>query len=47
MRQYSPVDSFRDDPGELSDADRAAFHEGMISSGTRTSEKDIDEVLYG
>lgn len=41
------IDSFR---GELTDIDadaRAAFHDGMISSGTRTAEEDIDEILYG
>lgn len=31
----------------VSQAERQAFHEGMIASGTETSEEDIDEILYG
>ena len=41
------VDSFRDEVGELTDADRTAFHEGMVSSGVETREADVDDVLYG
>lgn len=41
------IDSFRDDLTELDTVERSAFHEGMISSGTQTSEGDIDEILYG
>lgn len=31
---------------QLDAADRSAFHEGMITSGTETTEADIDEELY-
>jgi len=41
------VDSFRDAPEELSDEELSAFNEGMISSGVRTEEDDIDDILYG
>lgn len=41
------VDSFRDEGPSLSEADRRAFHEGMVSSGRSTAEEDIDDVLYG
>jgi len=41
------VDSFRDEHIPVSDTDREAFHDGMISSGTSTAEDDIDDVLYG
>jgi hypothetical protein len=41
------VDSFREDRVPLADAEREAFHEGMVSSGVATSEADIDDVLYG
>mgnify|MGYP000442276250 CR=1 FL=1 len=41
------VDSFRDERVPVSDTDREAFHDGMISSGTSTAEDDIDDVLYG
>jgi predicted transcriptional regulator len=41
------VDSFREERVPLADAEREAFHEGMVSSGTTTSEEDIDDVLYG
>jgi len=41
------VDSFRENRVPLADAEREAFHEGMVSSGAATSEADIDDVLYG
>ncbi len=41
------IDSFRDERVPVSDAERAAFHEGMISSGVETREEDIDDILYG
>jgi predicted transcriptional regulator len=41
------VDSFREERVPLADAEREAFHEGMVSSGVTTSEEDIDDVLYG
>ena len=41
------VDSFREERVPVSDGDRDTFHGGMVSSGTSTSEDDIDEILYG
>ncbi|MFB6220953.1 MAG: hypothetical protein ABEH90_05895 [Halolamina sp.] len=41
------IDSFRDEQVPVSDAEREAFHEGMVSSGVSTAEEDIDDVLYG
>lgn len=41
------VDSFREERVPLADAEREAFHEGMVSSGVTTSEADVDDVLYG
>lgn len=41
------IESFRDDLPELGPDDREAFHDGMIASGTRTTEEDIDAELYG
>ncbi|SNZ04331.1 hypothetical protein SAMN06269185_0525 [Natronoarchaeum philippinense] len=41
------LDSFREERVPVSESDRRAFHEGMVSSGTATSEEDIDDVLYG
>ena len=41
------IDSFRDGRVPLSSDERERFHEGMISSGSTTSEDDIDDVLYG
>jgi len=41
------VDSFREERVPVSESDRDAFHDGMVSSGTTTSEDDIDDVLYG
>jgi predicted transcriptional regulator len=41
------VDSFHAERVPLDDAEREAFHEGMVSSGATTSEEDIDDVLYG
>jgi hypothetical protein len=40
------VDSFRT-TGSLSPEDVDAFNRGQISSGVRTDEADIDEILYG
>lgn len=41
------VDSFRDERVPVPETDRDTFHEGMVSSGVKTSEEDIDDVLYG
>jgi hypothetical protein len=41
------IDSFRQERVPVTDADREAFHEGMVSSGVETAEEDIDDVLYG
>lgn len=41
------IDSFRDSPVFLSDAEVERFNRGMISSGVETDEEDIDDVLYG
>lgn len=41
------VDSFREARVPLSESQREAFHDGMVSSGVTTSEEDIDDVLYG
>ena len=41
------IDSFREQRVPVSQSEREAFHEGMISSGVETSEEDIDEILYG
>ncbi len=41
------VDSFREERVPLSRIERETFHEGMVSSGTTTTEEDIDDVLYG
>ncbi len=41
------IDSFREERVPVSETDREAFHDRMISSGTSTSEDDIDDVLYG
>jgi len=41
------LDSFRTERVPVPESDRDAFHEGMVSSGTKTSEDDIDDVLYG
>jgi hypothetical protein len=40
------VDSFRENCVPLSESERGAFHEGMVSSGVTTTEDDIDDVLY-
>jgi hypothetical protein len=41
------IDSFRESPFPLSDAEREQFHEGRGSSGVETSEDDIDDIIYG
>jgi len=41
------VDSFRDASTALSDAELARFNDGQISSGVKTTEDDIDDILYG
>lgn len=41
------VDSFREKRVPVPESERNAFHEGMVSSGTTTTEADIDDVLYG
>lgn len=41
------INSFHDERVPVGEDERAAFHEGMISSETTTIEDDIDDVLYG
>ncbi len=41
------VKSFRDERVPVSETDREQFHEGMVSSGVKTREADIDDILYG
>lgn len=41
------VDSFREERVPVPEPDRETFHEGMVSSGVKASEEDIDDVLYG
>lgn len=41
------IDSFREERVPVAEAEREAFHKGMVSSGTTTTEADIDDVLYG
>jgi hypothetical protein len=41
------IDSFRDERVPLAESERETFHDGMISSGTTTTEEDIDDELYG
>jgi hypothetical protein len=40
------IDSFRESPFPLSDAEREQFHDGMGSSGVETTEDDIDDIIY-
>lgn len=41
------LESFRDDFEGVDESAREAFHEGTVSSGVRTAEEDVDDVLYG
>jgi hypothetical protein len=41
------VDSFRSSTVPLSAAEKEAMQDGRFSSGVRTEEDDIDEILYG
>jgi hypothetical protein len=41
------VDSFGDGTRTLSEDEIDQFNSGMISSGVKTDEEDIDEILYG
>lgn len=41
------LDSFREERVPISEGERETFHEGMVSSGKKTAEDDIDDVLYG
>jgi hypothetical protein len=41
------IDGFRDGSDSLSTNEVEQFNEGMISSGVKTDEDDIDEILYG
>ena len=41
------VESFREGEKTLTDEELEQFNQGMISSGTKTDEEDIDEILYG
>lgn len=40
------IDSFREEHVPLSEAEKEAFHRGMMTSGVPTREEDIDEILY-
>mgnify|MGYP006271980753 CR=1 FL=1 len=40
------IDSFRPTNVPVSDDQRDAFHEGMVSSGVTTTEGDIDDIVY-
>lgn len=41
------IDSFRESSVPLSDEEKAAMRRGRFSSGVKTDEDDIDDVLYG
>ena len=41
------IDSFRDGPASLSEAEIEQFNRGTIASGVETTEEDIDDILYG
>lgn len=41
------IDSFREATVPLSDAEKEAMQRGRISSGHKTDEEDIDDILYG
>lgn len=41
------IDSFRESTVPLSSAEREAMQEGRFSSGSETTEEDIDDILYG
>ena len=41
------IDSFRESTVPLTDAEKAAMQEGRVSSGVKTDEEDIDDILYG
>lgn len=41
------VDSFRDSTVPLSEDEKAAMRRGRFSSGTKTDEDDVDDILYG
>lgn len=41
------IDSFREERVPVSEDDHAAFHDGMVASGERTTEDDVDDILYG
>ncbi|MXR50408.1 hypothetical protein GRX03_02140 [Halovenus sp. WSH3] len=41
------IDSFRESTVPLSAEEREAMQAGRFSSGSETSEDDIDEILYG
>ena len=41
------IDSFREERVPLARSERETFHDGMVSSGVETTERDVDDVLYG
>jgi len=41
------IDSFRESTVPLSAAEREAMQRGRFSSGQKTQEADIDDILYG
>lgn len=41
------IDSFREPTVPLSASEKEAMRQGRVSSGTETTEDDIDEILYG
>ena len=40
------IDSFTDELVPLTEAEKEAFHDGMMTAGVSTREEDIDEILY-
>lgn len=41
------IDSFREETVPLSEDDKERMREGQFSSGVKTDEDDIDDILYG
>ncbi|QLG61115.1 hypothetical protein [Halorarum salinum] len=41
------IESFREQRVPVDDEERGTFHEGIVSSGHKTGEDDIDDLLYG
>ncbi|MFC7079137.1 hypothetical protein [Halorussus caseinilyticus] len=41
------IDSFRDSQVPVDDDAHEAFHDGTVASGQKTTEDDIDDIIYG